>query len=171
MHAWWGLLSADDHRGDRRRSSLLQMPVSMGNCYYYSFDKYVSRMPLQLTGHTYCSLPSLKKAVSSLGGSILDQFIRIRVHLLPTQPYLHSRKEVSRVTRKTKTTTTTMMQVHRRHFAMIHIAHDLMLTVVNNCWHFLASLPRIEFKLYPQQWHIKCLLVFINLTLVLVVTS
>jgi hypothetical protein len=54
-------LSVDVHRGDRWRSSLLQMPVSMGNCYYNSFVKYVSRIPLQLTGHTYRSLLSPKK--------------------------------------------------------------------------------------------------------------
>ena len=39
----------DVHQGDRRRSSLLQMPASLGNCYYVLFVKYVSRIPLQLT--------------------------------------------------------------------------------------------------------------------------
>jgi hypothetical protein len=36
-----GLLSADVHQGVGWRSSVLQMPASMSNCYYYLFVKYV----------------------------------------------------------------------------------------------------------------------------------
>jgi hypothetical protein len=42
MYVWWGLLSADVCRGDRWRSSFLQMPASLGNCYYISFVIYIS---------------------------------------------------------------------------------------------------------------------------------
>ena len=127
MHAWWGLFSVDVHWGDRRRSSLLQMPASMGICYYYLFVKYVSRIPLQLTGHTYCSLLSPKKTVGSLGGLILDQFIRISSTSTTcrTKSLIYKGKLAAN-TRKTKTTTTTMVQVHRRHSAMIHIAPALI---------------------------------------------
>ena len=127
MHAWWWLLSVDVHQGDRRRSSLLQMPASMGNCYYISFVKYVSRIPLQLTWHTYCSLPSLKKTVGSLGGSILDQFICISSTSTTcrTKSSIYKGKLVAG-TRETKMTTTTMVQVHRRHSAMIYIAPALI---------------------------------------------
>ena len=127
MHIWWGLLSADVHQGDRQRSSLLQMSASMCNCYYISFVKYVSRIPLQLIGHTYCSLSSLKKTVGSLGGSVLDQFIRISSTSTTcrTKSLIYKGK-LAAGTRKTKTTTTTIVQVHRRHFAMIHIAPALI---------------------------------------------
>ena len=103
------------------------MPASMGNCYYILFVKYVSRIPLQLIGHTYCSLPSPKKTMSSLGGSILNQFIRIKSTSTTcrTKSLIYKGK-LAAGTRKTKTTTTTMVQVHRRHSAMIHIAPALI---------------------------------------------
>jgi len=41
MHAWWWLPSANVHQGNRWWSSFLQMPASMGNCYYYLFLQYV----------------------------------------------------------------------------------------------------------------------------------
>ena len=93
----------------------------MGNCYYILFVKYVSRIPLQLTGHTYCSLLSPKKTVGSLGGSILDQFISISSTSTTyrTKSSIYKGKLAAGI-RKTKTTTTTMVQVHRRHSAMIH---------------------------------------------------
>ena len=145
MHAWWGLLSADVHWGDRRRSSLLQLPASMGNCYYISFVKYVSRIPLQLTGHTYCSLSSLKKTMGSLGGLILDQFIRISststTYRIKSSIY---KGKLAAGTRKTKTTTTTMVQVHRRHSTMIHIAPALIIRTRG-----LRRHPRHH---HQQQW-------------------
>ena len=103
------------------------MLASMGNCYYISFVKYVSRIPLQLTGHTYCSLPSPKKTMGSLGGSILDQFIRISSTSTTcrTKSSIYKGK-LAAGTRKMKTTTKTMVQVHRRHSAMIHIAPVLI---------------------------------------------
>ena len=109
-------------------SSLLQMPASMGNCYYISFVKYVSRIPLQLTRHTCCSLPSLKKTMGSLGGWILDQFI----HIISTSTTCRTKSSIYKEklaagTRKTKTTTTTIVQVHRRHSAMIHIIPALII--------------------------------------------
>ena len=127
MHAWWGLFSVDVHRGDRRRSSLLQMLASIGNCYYILFVKYVSRIPLQLIGHTYCSPPSPKKTICSLGGSILDQFIHISSTSTTcrTKSLIYKGKLAAGI-RKTKITTTTMVQVHRRHSAMIHIAPALI---------------------------------------------
>ena len=99
----------------------------MGNCYYILFVKYVSRIPLQLIGHTYCSLSSPKKTVGSLGGSILDQFIHISSTSTTcrTKSLIYKEK-LAAGTRKTKTTTTTMVQVHRRHSAMIHIAPALI---------------------------------------------
>ena len=103
------------------------MPTSMGNCYYISFVKYVSRIPLQLTGHTYCSLLSPKKTMGSLGGSILDQFIRISSTSTTcrTKSLIYKGK-LAAGTRKTKKTI--MVQVHRRHSAMIHIAPALITT-------------------------------------------
>ena len=99
----------------------------MGNCYYISFVKYVSRIPLQLTGHTYCSLPSPKKTVGLLGGSILDQFIRISSTSTTCRTISSIYKgKLATVIRKTKTTATTMVQVHRRHSVMIHIAPTLI---------------------------------------------
>ena len=99
----------------------------MGICYYILFVKYIFRIPLQLTGHTYCSLPSPKKTVGSLGGSILDQFIRISSTSTTcrTKSSIYKGKLAAGI-RKTKTTTTTMVQVHRRHSAMIHIAPALI---------------------------------------------
>ena len=147
MHAWWGLLSADVHRGDRRRSSLLQMPASMGNCYYNLFVKYVSRIPLQLTvtGHTYCSLPSPKKTMGSLGGSILDQFICISSTSTTcrTKSSIYKGK-LAAGARKTKMTTTTMVQVHMRHSVMIHIAPALITRTMG-----LRRYPRHH---HQQQW-------------------
>ena len=145
MHAWWGLLSADVYWGDRWRSSLLQMSTNMGNCYYISFVKYVSRIPLQLTGHTYCSLLSPKKIVGSLGGSILDQFIRISSTSTTcrTKSSIYKGKLAAGI-RKKKTTTTTMVQVHRRHSAIIHIAPTLITRTRGLCRH-----PRHH---HYQQW-------------------
>ena len=99
----------------------------MGNCYYILFIKYVSRIPLQLIGHTYYSLLSPKKTVGSLGGSILNQFIRISSTSTTcrTKSSIYKRKLAAGI-RKTKTTTTTMVQVHRRHSATIHIAPALI---------------------------------------------
>ena len=101
--------------------------MSMGNCYYILFINYVSRIPLQLTGHTYCSLPSPKKTMGSLGGSILDQFIYISSTSTTcrTKSSIYKGK-LAAGTRKMKTMTTTMVQVHRRHSAMIHIAPALI---------------------------------------------
>ena len=104
------------------------MPASIGNCYYILFVKYVSRIPLKLTGHTYCSLLSPKKTVGSLGGSILDQFICISSTSTTcrTKSLIYKGK-LAVGTRKTKTaTTTTMVQVHKRHSVMIHIAPALI---------------------------------------------
>ena len=145
MHAWWGLISVDVHRGDRRRSSLLQMLASMGNCYYISFVKYVSRIPLQFIGHTYCSLPSSKKIVGSLGGSILDQFIYISSTSTTyrTKSSIYKGK-LAAGTRKTKTTTTTMVQVHMRHSAMIYIAPALITRT--------RGLHRHPRRHHHQQW-------------------
>jgi hypothetical protein len=79
MHALWGLLSADVHRGNRWRSSFFQMPASMGNWYYYLFLQYVPLLYYKLQD-TYCLLQSslAEKTVGSLGGLILDLFIHMR---------------------------------------------------------------------------------------------
>ena len=120
------------------------MPASMGNCYCISFVKYVSRIPLQLTGHTYCSLSSSKKTVGSLGGSILDQFI----HISSTSTTYRTKSLIYKGklavgTRKTMTTTT-MVLVHRRHSTMIHIAPALITRT--------RGLRRHPCHHHPQKW-------------------
>ena len=126
MHAWSGLPTVDVHRGNRWSSSFLQMPASMGNCYYPLVSSICSSY-IQLTWHTYCSLSWSKKTVGSLGGSIIDQFIRISSTSTTyrTKSSIYKGK-LAAGTRKTKTMTTTMVQVHRRHSAMIHIAPALI---------------------------------------------
>ena len=149
----------------------------MGNCYYISFVKCVSRIPLQLIGHTYCSLSSPKKAVDSLGGSILDQFICIN----STSTTYSSKSSIYKWKlaagkRKTKTTTTTMVHVHRRHSAMIHIAPALITKTRGLCRHPSLTMGgyyregATQFTMWPHYqddpilftWHIHVFVVWFN---------
>jgi hypothetical protein len=83
---------------------------------------------LQLTSPvTYCSLPCPKETVGSLGGSILDLFIRMRSTSTTCRNVSWIlRRRLATVTRTTNKTTPIVVLVHRRHSAMIHIAHVLI---------------------------------------------
>jgi len=73
-------------------------------------------------------LPSPKKTMGSLGGSILDQFIRISSTSTTcrTKSLIYKGKLAAGIRKTKTTTTTTMVQVHRRHSAMIYIAPALI---------------------------------------------
>ena len=83
--------------------------------------------------------------MGSLDGSILDLFI----HMWSTSTTCRTKSliykgKLAAGTRKTKTTTTIMVQVHRRYSVMIHIAPALITRTRGHCRH-----PRHH---HHQQW-------------------